>query len=63
MRLGARAALSTALGVEEGRLEIVCAPGATGRRPPRVLLDGSPAAADVSLSHHGNWIAWAILLG
>ena len=63
VRLGARAALSDVMAVEERRLEIVCAPGATGRRPPRVLLDGSPATADVSLSHHGDWIAWAILLG
>jgi hypothetical protein len=63
VRLGARAALANAMAVEERRLEIVCAPGATGRRPPRVLLDGSPTAADVSLSHHGDWIAWAILLG
>jgi phosphopantetheinyl transferase (holo-ACP synthase) len=63
VRLGARAALAAALGVDEKRLEIVCAPGVTGRRPPRVLLDGSAAPADVSLSHHGDWIAWAILLG
>ncbi|HKJ02207.1 MAG TPA: 4'-phosphopantetheinyl transferase superfamily protein [Longimicrobiales bacterium] len=63
VRLGARAALASALDVAEERLEIVCAPGVTGRRPPRVLLDGSPAGADVSLSHHGRWIAWALLLG
>ncbi|HSG07278.1 MAG TPA: 4'-phosphopantetheinyl transferase superfamily protein [Longimicrobiales bacterium] len=63
VRLGARAALAVALAVDEERLEIVCQPGVTGRRPPQVLLDGSPAAADVSLSHHGDWIAWAILLG
>lgn len=63
VRLGARGALAAAMGVEEDRLEIVCAPGVTGRRPPFVLLDGAPAAADVSLSHHGDWIAWAILVG
>lgn len=63
VRLGARAALARALDVDEKRLEIVCEPGVTGRRPPRVLLDGAPAPADVSLSHHGDWIAWAILLG
>jgi phosphopantetheinyl transferase (holo-ACP synthase) len=59
-RLGARAELASMLGVEERRLEIVCAPGLTGRRPPLVLLDGAPAPADVSLSHHGRWIAWAL---
>lgn len=62
VRLGARAALARALGVEERRLEIVCDPGPAGRRPPRVLLDGRPGPADVSLSHHGGWIAWAVLL-
>lgn len=62
VRLGARAALAAALGVEERRLEIVCGPGTTGRRPPSVLLDGAPAPADVSLSHHGRWIGWAFLL-
>lgn len=62
VRLGARGALAAALGVVEDRLEIVCAPGVTGRRPPFALLDGAPAPADVSLSHHGDWIAWALLL-
>jgi len=62
VRLGARAALAAALSLDEARLEIVCAPGPTGRRPPHALLDGNRAPADVSLSHHGAWIAWAILL-
>lgn len=63
VRLGARAALARAMRVEESRVEIVCDPGLTGRRPPRVLLDGSPARADVSLSHDGPWIAWALWAG
>jgi phosphopantetheinyl transferase (holo-ACP synthase) len=58
VRIGARAHLSAMMGVDEHRLEIVCAPGVPGRRPPRVRLDGAPATADVSLSHHGRWIAW-----
>ena len=60
VRLGARAALARAMSVEEERLEIVCEPGLTGRRPPRVFLDGAAARADVSLSHDGSWIAWAL---
>jgi phosphopantetheinyl transferase (holo-ACP synthase) len=60
VRLGARADLARALAVEEDRLEIVCDPGATSQRPPRVLLDGHRAAADVSLSHDGQWIAWVL---
>jgi phosphopantetheinyl transferase (holo-ACP synthase) len=59
VRLGARAALAETLDVEEARLEIVCAPGQTGRRPPWVFLDGEPTGTDVSLSHDGPWLAWA----
>jgi len=60
VRLGAREDVARMLGVTEERVEIVCVPGPSGRRPPRVLLDGCGAAADVSLSHDGSWIAWAI---
>jgi len=60
VRLAARRALAEALAVDEARLEIVCAPGPTGRRPPSLLLDGSPQGVDLSLSHHGGWIAWAL---
>lgn len=60
VRLGARAHLARALQVEESRLEIVCDPGPTSQRPPRVVLDGSRVDADVSLSHDGRWIAWVI---
>lgn len=63
VRLGARVHLAEALGVEEARIEIACAPGRTSRRPPYVLVDGEPATADVSLSHDGPWIAWAIWTG
>lgn len=59
VRLAARASVAERLGVAEERIEIVCDPGAFGRRPPRVLLDGAPADADVSLSHDGRWIAWS----
>jgi len=59
VRIGARAELARRLGVDEERVEIVCAPGPTSQRPPLVLLDGGPSAADVSLSHDGRWIAWA----
>ena len=59
VRVGARGDLATLLGVSEERIEIVCSPGPTSQRPPRVLLDGEQAEADVSLSHDGSWIAWA----
>ena len=60
VRLAARSALALRLGVDESRLEIVCAPGPTSQRIPSVLVDGEQAGADVSLSHDGRWIAWAI---
>lgn len=60
VRLGARAELARAMQVEEKRIEIVCDPGPTSQRPPRVMLDGLPAEADVSLSHDGRWIAWVL---
>ena len=55
-----RAALSTALAVAESRIEVVCDEGPKGRVPPEVWLDGSPSPADVSLSHHGRWLAWGV---
>jgi phosphopantetheinyl transferase (holo-ACP synthase) len=63
VRVGARGDLAELIGVPERRLEIVCAPGPTSQRPPRVLLDGAEAAADVSLSHDGRLIAWALWVG
>jgi len=62
VRIGARRTLASVLQVAEHRVQIVCAPGVTGRRPPHVLLDGVPGPADVSLSHHGTRIGWAILV-
>jgi len=58
-RLLARTAIADSLDVEEKRLEIVCGDRPSGRTPPRVLLDGKPAGVDVSLSHHGDQVAWA----
>jgi len=63
VRVGARGDLAELMGVTERRVEIVCGPGRSGRRPPRVFLDGGPIEADVSLSHDGRLIAWAIWVG
>lgn len=62
VRLAARGALAAALGVDESRVEVVSSDGPKGRVPPEVLLDGTPAPADVSLSHHGRWLAWGLRL-
>ena len=58
-RLLARTAIADALDVEEKRLEIVCGDQPNGRTAPQVLLDGQDADVDVSLSHHGDQVAWA----
>ena len=63
VRLAAREDVARLLGVAEKRVEIVCDPGQASRRPPRIIVDGSPAFADISLSHDGGWIAWAIWVG
>ena len=62
VRIAARAAIADALAVDEHRIEIVCAPGKPGRRPPAVLVDGDRGTVDVSLSHDGDWIAWAFVV-
>lgn len=60
VRLRAREALCRRLGEEEGAVEIVCRGGPAGRTPPEVLVRGGPGRADVSLSHHGRWLGWAV---
>ena len=60
VRVGAKSMLADMLTVDENDIEIVCAPGAIGRMPPFVFLNGKPAGADVSLTHDGPWIAWAV---
>ena len=60
VRLAARSALAVAMEVEDARVEVVCGEGPKGRIPPEVLLDELPAPVDVSLSHHGRWLAWAL---
>jgi phosphopantetheinyl transferase (holo-ACP synthase) len=62
-RLGARASLARKMVLEEERLEIRCGPGVPGRRVPLVFLDGHPLSVDLSLSHHGELLAWAFIDG
>lgn len=63
VRVAARRDAARMLGVSEERLTIVCPPGHTGLRPP-YLRDGGTlrADADISLSHDGAFLAWAIRL-
>lgn len=60
-RLAARRSLARTLGMEEARLEVTCHPGPPGRRIPRVLADGRALEVDLTLSHHGRFLAWAFV--
>lgn len=61
VRLMARRDAARHLDLPEDRLSIRCDPGPSGRRPPHLFLDGAPLpSADVSLSHHGRRLAWAL---
>lgn len=62
-RLLARARLAAHLGVDEATLRIVTSPDRPGRTPPRIRLNGGTLPdIDLSISHHGAWVAWALLL-
>ena len=60
-RLAARRSIASTLGVDEGDLEIGCGAGKPGRRIPRVFLRGQEFPVDLTLSHHGELLAWAFL--
>ena len=53
------AALAEPLGVELDELRVHKDPRS---RIPRLLLRERPAPADLSLSHHGEWVAFACAL-
>lgn len=63
VRLLARMDAARFLDMEEKRLSIRAGPGATGRRPPFLFVDGRESpSTDLSFSHHGNRLAWALTL-
>jgi phosphopantetheinyl transferase (holo-ACP synthase) len=44
-------------------IEILTSRERPGRTPPRLVVDGEPRPeVDLSLSHHGRYVGWAILL-
>lgn len=61
VRILARRDASRVLGAEEEELAVVCGPGDPGRRPPFLHRGGHLArGADLSISHDGAELAWAI---
>ncbi len=59
-RLHVRAAAAKRLGVPEESIEVVCERQESGRAPPGLLVAGHGVDLDVSLSHHGRFVAWAL---
>jgi phosphopantetheine--protein transferase-like protein len=61
VRIAARREAAAYLEVDEDRLQVICPPGPAGRRPPYLYLDGRPMPqCGLSISHDGEWIAWAV---
>lgn len=61
VRLLVRRDAARVLGRGESHLTIVCSPGKAGRRPPFLHEDGMVSShADVSISHDGDQLAWAV---
>ena len=60
-RIRAREALAVSLSVEVTDLQIRCREGLPGRRIPTVWLRNREIPVDLTLSHHGAFLAWAFL--
>lgn len=52
-------ALAAALEINPKRLQIIRPVSEKKTQPPYVLLDDRKTAIDITLSHHGAWLAWA----
>lgn len=61
VRLALRREVAGRLEHPERELAVVCSEGPRGRVPPR--LEGAPEPVGVSMSHHGDWVAWAVRTG
>jgi len=61
-RILAREALSGTIGCPKESIAILGDPQAPGTTPPRLRIEGYDPAPDLSLSHHGRFVAWAFLL-
>ena len=60
-RLTVRQEAAGFLDLDESRLEVICPAGPAGRSPPYLHVDGRPhPRCGVSISHDGDWVAWAV---
>lgn len=60
-RIYARTALGDHLGQSESAIRILGDPESPGRAPARLIIEGDTSPPDLTLSHHGRWVAWAFL--
>ncbi|MBI4538517.1 MAG: 4'-phosphopantetheinyl transferase superfamily protein [Gemmatimonadetes bacterium] len=58
-RVRAREAIAAYLGIAADRIRIVRDTRGGTLAPPTVQVDDRPAPVDLSLSHHGRFVAWA----
>ncbi len=62
-RIAAHLSLLPEMNEAGGRVELLTSGTRPGRTPPRIRIGGRDRPdLDVSLSHHGRFVAWAILL-
>jgi phosphopantetheinyl transferase (holo-ACP synthase) len=60
-RVYARRALANHLGHDESAIRILGDPESPGRAPARLFIEGDTSPPDLTLSHHGRWVAWAFV--
>ncbi len=60
VRHNCKLAIAGALGIDVMRLQIIRPLSSKKTLPPFLFLDDHRANIDISLSHHGQWVAWAI---
>lgn len=60
-RIYARTALADHLGLSDSDIRILGDPESPGRAPARLFIEGNASPPDLTLSHHGRWVAWAFL--
>ncbi len=58
-RIYAREALGEHLAQPESAIRILGDPESPGRAPARLIIEGDSSPPDLTLSHHGRWVAWA----
>lgn len=59
VRLHAKKEIAKKLDLEQSRIQIIRPIKGNKTQPPIVLLDNKKSEIDISLSHHGRWLAWS----